>query len=189
MRDRDDPWKWPFAVGLALALTAGLFLFLPDAWLENFSRVPGTGRFLPAIPPARWITLLPPPDIASEPDLLPEPLPSKETSPPEDPRWWSQGWQVVTGTAVTRDLRPTPADSVAVLLTELGVGLDFLQQVRPDSLLATRLALMQVEDSMRFDELKPYLSAMTRARAYADILSRAADMYGDFLQSKIMVPD
>ena len=49
--------------------------------------------------------------------------------------------------------------------------------------------MLQLEDSFKFDELKPYLRAMTKSRAYADILSRAADMYDDFLGTEIMTPD
>ena len=30
---------------------------------------------------------------------------------------------------------------------------------------------------------------MARARDYADIMSRAADMYDDFLRTEIMTPD
>lgn len=190
MRDRRDPWKWPFAFGFALALTIGLFLYLPASWLDGWldSRLAADG--ISGGPPAPWITLLPPPDIALDPVPEPDQPDSPETVfLPEDPRWWLEGWQVQTGIAVARDLTPATADSVTILLQELGVGLDFLSQARPDSILATRLALMHVEDSMRFEELKPYLRAMTRARAYRDIMSRAADMYDDHLQSEVMVPD
>ncbi len=65
----------------------------------------------------------------------------------------------------------------------------FLGRTRPDSLLASRLFLLRVEDSFKFDELKPYLSAMARSRDYADIMSRAADMYDHFLAQEIMTPD
>ena len=85
--------------------------------------------------------------------------------------------------------RQAPADSVAILLTALGVERDFMTLVRPDSVMASRLFLMQVEDSFKFDELKPYLEAMARSRDYADMMSRAADMYDDFLATEIMTPD
>ena len=29
MRQRSDPWKWPFALGVAALLTCGLFLLVP----------------------------------------------------------------------------------------------------------------------------------------------------------------
>jgi hypothetical protein len=96
---------------------------------------------------------------------------------------------VRTGAAVVRDLAPAVPDSAAVVLRALGLEDDFLARVRPDSVMARRLQLLRQEDSFRFDELKPYLAAMARARDYADMMSRAADMYGEHLQSAIMTPD
>ncbi len=189
MRDHRDPWRWPFAVGVALALATVLFLYFPVSWINVFF----SGRdFLdPARKPApeEWLVLSPPPAVTVE--VEPEPGPRKRENPvvPEDPRWWLEGWRVKTGTALVRDLAPSPADSAATLLTMLGLDEDFLQQARPDSVLASRLILLRVEDSMDLTEIKPYLEAMTRSRAYADILSRAADMYDDFLDFTIMTPD
>ncbi len=40
-----------------------------------------------------------------------------------------------------------------------------------------------------FESMKPYLAALGRSEDYADIMSRASDMYDDFLQQQIMVPD
>jgi hypothetical protein len=191
MRTRSDPWKWPFAVGLALVLTGGLFLFLPESWLDGLLPDPSLSPGGREQPPRPWLVLSPPPLITAEPrpEKKPEPEKKLDPVPRQDPRWWSEGWRIKTELAVVQDLASVQADSVTLLLSELGVGIDFLQQTRPDSLLASRLFLLQMEDSLRFDELKPYLSAMTRSRAYADIMSRAADMYDDFLQSSIMTPD
>lgn len=191
MRQRSDPWKWPFALGTAALLTCVLFLLVPAAWLDALFP-DGAGRHpRQAAPAPRFLTLLPPPDIQLTVDEPPEPEPEtpERDLPHQDPRWWDAAWQVQTVTARQRDLAPANLDSVEVLLSALGVGADFLNLARPDSVLANRLALLQLEDSFRFEELKPYLGAMTRARAYADILSRAADMYDDHLQSQIMVPD
>jgi hypothetical protein len=193
MRDRTDRWKWPFALGMAALLTCGLFLLVPAGWLDGL--LPGSrgDRELGRDRRDRWLVLTPPPEIeAVDSPLFPPPARVARTVPDHrDPRWWEQGWRVQTVAAVSRDLgqAPAPGDSVTLLLAALGVGEDFLSQARPDSVLASRLALLQVEDSLRFDELKPYLSAMTRSRAYADILSRAADMYDDHLQAQVMVPD
>jgi len=81
------------------------------------------------------------------------------------------------------------SDTVSLLLTELGLGTEFLTRTEPDSVLAARLFLLQVEDQFRYDELKPYLTHLARSKAYADILSRAADMYDEHLQQEIQVPD
>jgi hypothetical protein len=130
------------------------------------------------------IEVAPPEPVAPD-----EARPEKPRPTREDPRWWTAGWEVRTETATAQDLRPAGPDSTAVVLQALGLGEDFLARVRPDSVMAQRLLLLRHEDSFRFDELKPYLAAMGRARDYADMMSRAADMYGEHLQSEIMTPD
>lgn len=69
----------------------------------------------------------------------------------------------------------------------LGVTSGLRAGARADSLLASRLRLLRLKDDFRFDELKPYLHALSRSAAYADIMSRSADMFGDFLEQEIMV--
>ncbi len=78
---------------------------------------------------------------------------------------------------------------MTVVLQALGLGADFMNRARPDSVLASRLFMLQVEDNFRYDELKPFLTQMARSRAYADILSRAADMYNEHLDRTVQVPD
>ncbi len=189
-----NPWKWPLSVGLALLLVWCLFALIPESWLElgKDRLAMGQGRDLCLRPD--WMVLAPPIEILKEDRPLPPPREKPKTPEPQpshDPRWWTEGYRLVTTTAVGQDLLPDPAprDSVAVFLERLGVGQDLLTLVKPDSVLAARLILLQREDQMGFDELKPYFQAVTRSRAYADILSRAADMYGDFLQQEIIVPD
>lgn len=195
MRDRRDLWKWPFSLGLAAVLTWVLFFYVPVGWLTAVIRDPSLDRQGSGQPPARWMVLVPPPDIETLPESRPDPPAGDDTGreppPAPDPRWWTEGWGVKTVKARRRDLEPVPgpADSCRVLLQALDLDENFLAGSRPDSVLAHRLALLRVSDSLRFDELKPYLQAMTRARAYADIRSRAADMYDDHLQAEIMVPD
>lgn len=190
MLARHDPWRWPFATGIAVLLTLSLFFLTPESWLE-LGKSESHQSLEDGPPHTSWMTILPPVDFKVQVDDPPE----IEKTPPEnlarvdDARWWTEGWRIQTVTAVSRDLMATQVDSVEFLLAELGVGMDFMQQVRPDSVLASHLFMLQVEDSFRFDELKPYLSAMNRSRAYADIMSRANDMYGNFLQQEIMTPD
>lgn len=194
MRDRSDPWKWPVCVGLTFVLLAAVFL-LPAGWIHSFFSPLSLLERLQNEQETQWLTILPPPPVELVPDQKTDPTPKDQPpEPPEfyqDPDWWTAGWRVQT---VTMESPPGPQgwtaeDSVAVLLTALGVERDFMARARPDSLLASRLFLLQVEDSFRFDELKPYLTAMARARDYADIMSRAADMYDDFLAMEIMTPD
>ncbi len=139
------------------------------------------------------MVILPPPPIQMIPDFEPDATdPEPESDRDEirqDPDWWSRGWVIRTAEEDPASVSPAARDSVAILLTALGVERDFIKRARPDSVLAARLFILRVEDSFNFDELKPYLSAMARSRDYADILSRAADMYDYFLDSEIMTPD
>ncbi len=193
MRDRRDPWKWPVCVGVTVAMVLATVFLLPQSWINAFFSPLSLVERMEREPHPEWMVILPPPQVEIVPDL------HTETSPPQpdptspkphrDPDWWFRGWRVLAAPDTPVARPQAPADSVAILLTALGVERDFMARVRPDSVMASRLFLMQVEDSFKFDELKPYLEAMARSRDYADIMSRAADMYDDFLATEIMTPD
>ena len=194
MRDRRNPWKWPAVILLATAFLLGSVFLVPRSWIEFFFSPLSLDFTAEQDQPRGWMEILPPPTIqvSEEPPPPESDRPEPEPEPPvewENPAWWQEGWRIKAETETAGALRPTPRDSVAVLLTELGIGQDLLTMVRPDSVLALRLHMLKLEDSYRFDEMKPYLSAMTRAAAFRDIKSRAADMYDDFLGREIMVPD
>lgn len=193
MRDRRDPWKWPFSIGLTLAVFLGAAFLLPQPWIDAFFSPLSLLERLEKEPDPRWMVILPPPPIEMVPDFQPnatdpEPEPDRDEIH-QDPDWWSRGWVIRKVEEAPSAGSPAADDSVAILLTALGVERDFINRARPDSVLAARLFILQVEDSFNFDEMKPYLSAMARSRDYADIMSRAADMYDYFLDSEIMTPD
>lgn len=187
-----DPWKWPLAMASALVLMLVL-LALPRSWIFL---LPGPRDLPPPHPAsgeARWLVLSPPPVVEVVPPDQPA-LPTddkKVESPAFTPAdWWRRGVVVEVGKksgAPQGDSRRDEFDSVAVALRMLGVAPDLLERVRPDSLLAARLQLLQVADGQRLEGLKPYLRALARADAYADIMARAADMYNEFLGREIRV--
>lgn len=193
MRDRHDPWKWPVSIALALVLTLATALWLPRSWL-GFLLAPRA----PAVPEQQnrrraWLALQPPPEVEVSP---PQRDPHPPSAPPplrrlhQDPRWWTEGW--VAGAAQDEALyapATKPSATRHLLMTELGLGAEPGAEARPDSALAVRLFVLRLRDGFRYDELKPYLSQRSRADAYADILSRAADMYDEHLQQEIRVPD
>ena len=187
-RRRCSPWRWPAATAVALALLGGV-LALPEAWIHRFFSPldldRGTGT-----PPRPWLVLSPPPVIEAAPAHEPvRPRPEPEPPAPPAADWWTRGWQVRVAEDVAVATAPTAEDSSLVVLQALDLPVNLAMLARPDSVLAARLLLMQREDGLRFDELKPYLHAMSRAAAYRDIQSRAADMYGDFLKMDIITPD
>jgi len=166
---------------------------LPQRWIDGFFSPLSLVERLQREQGPEWMVILPPPPVEMVSDhQLETPAPRLDPAWPEthrDPNWWSKGWRIRTVSETPAAKPRAAADSVGILLAVLGVERDFMTRVRPDSVLAARLFLLQVEDSFRFDEMKPYLSAMTRSRAYADIMSRSADMYDDFLATEIMTPD
>lgn len=194
MRDRREPWKWPLSIGLAVGLMLVVALWLPRSWL-GFLLVPrGADHPAEMAGPPPWLTLLPPPVIqvvTPEDDTPPDPVTTRLSAVHQDPRWWEDGWAVSTTTdqSLFAPTVPTPDDTLQLLLTELGLGVDFMTRARPDSVLAARLFLLQLEDGFRYEELKPYFESVTRARTYADINARAADMYDEPLSQEIQVPD
>ncbi len=193
MRDRRDPWKWPFSIGLTLAVFLGAAFLLPQQWIESFFSPLSLMDRLEREQEPRWMVILPPPPIEMVSDI------QRGKSDPQseedrdgihqDPDWWSRGWIIRAAERSVEAASPTVEDSVAILLTALGVERDFINRARPDSVLAARLFMMRVEDSFNFDEWKPYLDAMAYSRDYADLMSRAADMYDSFLATEIMTPD
>lgn len=191
-RERGSPWRWPAAVVLACALFLGGLVFTPDAWIRWFL---GSGRSTSlneGAPPRPWLVLVPPPQVEvtdpqlDEPDRR-QPPPPRPAPPVAD--WWREGWRIRIAASAEVSPRPSPEDSARYFLATLGVPRELPDRARPDSVLAARLLLLGREESYRIDELKPYFEAMTRARAYADLYSRVADMYDNFLAQEIIVPD
>jgi len=193
MRDRRDPWKWPVSIGLALSLTLAVVFWLPRSWLGFLLSPRAPSARVDRQGNQRWLILVPPPRVEVVTEASDPPPPERPPPRPlhQDPRWWSEGWVVgaAADAALIAPTVPSAEDTLRLILAELGLGVDFITRVRPDSVLAARLFLLQLEDSFRFDELKPYLSQLGRAEARADLMSRVADMYDEPLRQEIRVPD
>lgn len=184
---RASPWRWPLAWAFVLGSLAALVFLVPASWIAwFFSPLDLEQGRTPE--PRPWLVLVPPPEVLPEvPAAEPEkrPPPPVQAPPPAD--WWTAAWRVRAADDVAAGTAAAVEDSARVVLDALGLPTDLAMIVRPDSVMAARLLLMEREDGFRFDELKPYLSAMTRAAAYRDLQSRVADMYDDFLRQDIMV--
>ncbi len=188
MHRRESPWRWPAAVALAGGLLAAVVGLVPPAW---FAFLFGSRPLEPAAvrQPLPWLELLPPPVVqAAAPTARPPVVPVRREPEPPPADWWTRAWRVRVADDLSRAVQPTPEDSSRVLLEAVGLPVDLGLLVRPDSVLAVRLVLMQRVDALRFDELKPYLHAMARASMYRDLQSRVADMYDDVLHQEIIVP-
>lgn len=192
-----NPWKWPACVGLALTLVILAVWFIPRSWFFLLSQEKFSDQVSLGAVGNQWLVLAPPPEIVVETQAQP-PRPNRPSDPNpgapyQDPLWWREGILVRIAADGPGDRRmdrgAVAPDSVKVALEMLGVGGDILKRSKPDSLLAARLFALKVSDGFSYDEAKPFLKAMTRSRAYADIMSRASDMFNDFLSHQIMVPD
>jgi len=170
-------------LGLALLLLVprNWIFLLPAGNRRTCPRESGQGR--------NWLQLQPPPEIQVDP--APQSTPERRTVRPDTFQpadWWRPG--VAVSPLRGGDDRPGPVarrDSMDMILDLLGVQPDVARRAFPDSLLEARLKLLAVRDGLSFDSLKPYLDALVRSGAHADMQSRKADMYNDFLGREIMV--
>ncbi len=193
MRKNINPWRWPIAMGVAAALLAAVVFVIPAQWFAFLLNInpPKAAGF--SEPPAAWLVLHPPPEllVIAEPEIdLPENLPPKELAPFQPEGWWNKSTAI---SVVAKESRPgmrvSHQDSARYFLKRLGISEDFMTRSQPDSLLAAKIFFLQLEDSYDISHAKAYLSAMGRAKDYEDIMSRAAAMFNEFLETNIMVPD
>ena len=190
-RDRSC-WTWPAAWSAAAVLLLAALL-VPEAWwwLLVPDRDLGRGR---AREPAKGLELLDleilrtPPEIVVSPDPRREDRPAPE--PPLDPAWWTRAWN----TRIVADLTTSPRalpDSLVPrpLLDILGArGTIELVLARPDSSVRAQLWLLVQEEKLACQDLDGLFSAIAKARAYADLKSREAAMYDEFLLETVPVP-
>ncbi len=192
MHRRESPWRWPGAVALAAILLLGGVLGTPRSWLAFLLPAPAHDGAAAAAG-RRWLVLSPPPEVLVVPDVPPSapPTPTPRSEPPE-PAWWDAAWNIRVTAAAEEILAPPPpaaADSSRALMAALGLGEDWLTAVRPDSVLASRLLLLERTSGYLPADVRPYLNALGRHEAYRDIISRATAMYDEFLLHEISVPD
>jgi len=182
-----DRFRSPLSARVAGALLA-LLLSATERWLWRGQGPPATpGR----IPETGWLTVLPPP-WESEPDDVPVPTRPERpraASLPEAP-WWQLAWQERTeGLAAATVTAPAGPDSTALLLGRLGLAPDLAARARPDSVLAARLIWLSRREGYLPQEVRPWLQALGRAEAYRALVSRAAEMYDEFLAQEIITTD
>jgi hypothetical protein len=188
---RSWPWTWPLAwSGAALALLA--FVLAPAAWWWPLTARRGLGRVRePALPPHLHLVELE--VLRAPPAIVATPAEPPQRRPPAvhvDPAWWTRGWNArlvpwaaATPPAVPDTLLPRP------LLDLLGAraGLD-LVLAQPDSAVEARLWWLAEEERLGRDDLDGVFSATARARALADLKSREAAIFDEFILETVPVP-
>jgi hypothetical protein len=193
MHDLQNPWRWPLAMGLVATLLWVVVFVIPSPWFALLFHINQKDIDSQDTVAKGWLFLQPPPVIMVdyEPEIIKPDEPAALDPEPFRPQdWWHRSASILVmeneGTGRTHS---TPQDSASYFLHRLGLADDFMTRTQPDSVLAAKIFFLQLEDSFDFSEAKPYLSAMGRAADYEDIKSRAAAMYNEFLETKIMVPD
>jgi hypothetical protein len=188
MFPRHDIIKWTLSGALALLLLGGM-LSLAERWLMG-----GAGRPPPAVPawngPEGWLTFLPREVEVDpfEPDRRASAPPAAE--PWVEAPWWRLAWE---GTFVPASSSPAMStgrpDSVQLALARLGLAADFAERARPDSVLAARLIRLSRREGYLPADVRPLLLSIGRAKAYRAVVSRAAEMYDEFLAQEIITTD
>ncbi len=193
MNNRPNPWRWLVAVSLAATLLWVVVFVIPPNWFAyilDIKRIRLDDNNAQSI---AWLILNPPPELLVdyEPEIMsPQDSQLQEAEPFKAQDWWNQSAAI----SIVKDdsalkIQVSHQDSVRFIFNHLGLAQDFMTRTQPDSVLAAKIFFLQLEDSFDFSDAKSYLSAIGRAKDYEDIMSRAAAMYDEFLQTNIMVPD
>ncbi len=183
---------WGACLGATIGLMA-LLLLVPGAWWQTLWRsTRQTPRELPRLAEAPAFTLLeiaPPPSVemvAPDADLARE-------SPREvpDAAWWDRAWEVRIQDDLLRHAAPSSAVTTPwAALGALGLPTSLEAALTvPDSALAARVWELIWEDKVDLSHLADYFRAIGRGRAYADLKSREAAMFGEFLFETVPVTE
>jgi len=108
-----------------------------------------------------------------------------------EPSWWTRALEE----RAAADLRGQPAVTAADTVSWVGFGstglpaaLEIVLTV-PDSLLSSRLWELREEEDLRLSPLRDLFHAVSRGRTFADLKSREAAMFGEFVNESITVPN
>jgi hypothetical protein len=180
---RRCPWTWPASLAGAVCLLLVL-LALPAAWWDQLwpGRLPaGRQRAAPAHQTLRLVEVSVLPPAAAAPLAVTTEPPDHE-SPLAD--WWQSAWLPGPAAAVPRArlLALTPPDSLAAplrLLLDTRATVETILAV-PDSVIAACLWWLEETASLTADDRDGFYTRIARARAYADLKSREAAMFGEF---------
>ena len=186
-------WIWPsawFAAAVLVVLAtlvphAWWWLLIPDRNLTDSS----PSSFGPTFELVELEVVAPPPVVLVTRDL--EKTDPLAPEPHLDPDWWTRSWDARIDADLARR-RSTLPDSLLLpqpLLDIWGAQATVeLILAQPDSVVQARIwRLVQAEELTR-DDADGLFSAIARARSYADMKSREAAMYDEFIFETVPVP-
>lgn len=108
-----------------------------------------------------------------------------------EPSWWTLAFEERAAADLGDRPAATAADTVPWALlgsTGLPAALEIVLAV-PDSLSSARLWELGEEEALGLSPLRDFFHAVSRGRAFEDLRSREAAMFGEFVHESIMVPN
>ncbi len=185
-----SPWG---ACALATVGLLVLLLLVPAAWWRAlWQRTRLQPRELPLVaelPDFALLEIAPPPSVEV---VVPTVARTREV-PRElpDAMWWDRAWEVRVRSDLLRDAAPAVTDTTPwAALGALGLPTSLAAALAvPDSALAARVWELVWEDKVDLSRLADYFRAIGRGRTYADLKSREAAMFGEFMFETVPVTE
>jgi hypothetical protein len=108
-----------------------------------------------------------------------------------DAAWWDRGWEVRVQTGLWPDVMPAAPDTTPwATLGALGLPTSLAAALTmPDSALTAKVWELVWEDKLSLREFADYFRAIGRSRVYADLRSREAAMFGEFIFETVPVTE
>jgi hypothetical protein len=180
---------WARAWVLTAAVLAAIWL-APTSWWERLwpdGRLRGVGAPAPAPPLViQRVEIVTPPAVV-------EPVPADQPEAPRpepEPRWWTDAWnaRIVADRASQRaaaadSLLPGPLRDLFGAQATVAMIL-----ATPDSVVTARVWRLVQQEQLSASDADGIFEAIARARAYADLRSREAAMFDEFLHETVPVP-
>lgn len=185
---RRSRWTWPVSLGGAVLVLFLLFL-VPAAWWRRLLPEPRLRdvrqrAFVAHLQVVELAAVEPPPAVVAARDDRP----SGPDVPFQDAAWWQQAWHG----RLERDLRPVAERPDSLRIRSVLALLEARAELAtilaaPDSAVEALLWRLAQTEQLSRNDLDGLYAAIARARAYADLKSREAAMYGDFSQETVPI--
>lgn len=186
-----SPWG---ACLLATVVLMAMLLLVPLPWWQTMWRstrhAPRQTAPLAEAPAFELLEIAAPPVVEIVPSTT-EPSSHEVPREPPDAAWWDRAWEVRVHADLRRGAAPAVADTTPwAALGALGLPTSLAEALTvPDSALAARVWELVWEDKVDLSRLADYFRAIGRGRAYADLRSREAAMFGEFLFETVPVTE
>ncbi len=188
---RTEPrWRWAAAGAVALAVLLALVL-LPRSWWDA---IWPRGRLRPvaatpapaALTVVEVVTVPPPRAVAARPDST---MPTT-AGPVADAAWWDRAWHARVAADLAPPVRTLPDSLIPGFLRDLWGSRATVDLIlaAPDSVVQARLWLLVEQERVAASDVGGLFTAIARARSFADMKSREAAIFDEFLPASVPVP-